>query len=381
MGLPDVVIAVASSSHRSYAISYHPASGVANAASGGSLNLYMHRSDAPANLRLLIGRLGKLSGGKCRVVGSFPGISTEEKNEEAKTLLAEAIQEIPGLEASEYFVTDDTQALLIAGRNDSRGIGAISGIGASAFCGMDYVVSPSSKPYKLDGFGPHLGDFGSSVWLAKDFFQSLTRTLDATDFQKTDSGNALAQITDALPSGSDLPLLSPMKLPEWFQERWESGEPKWLYDLSGVSKAILSVADNPLIEEFPDTLINPRRLVRRAALEMAETIARATSVSREDCPPVIAHGSMFRESELYRNVVFHALQSANYAQEFSLATRHPVLGCVGIGMSEAWPHRNKIWVPIDDSHFYAISELISTEIREQLFFPSVELSRSGGQIS
>lgn len=94
----------------------------------------------------------------CFICLSMPGISHNEHLDEARKLLSE----FPQL-ANANIILDDTITGLLAGIGSMRGLCAFSGSGSSVFIGQDLILLPevATRPHKIDGYGPLLGDRGS----------------------------------------------------------------------------------------------------------------------------------------------------------------------------------------------------------------------------
>lgn len=260
-------------------------------------------------------------------------------------------------------IIDDTIAGLFAASWSTKGICAFAGAGASVYVGTAQGMPRSSthsfKPWKLDGFGPMLGDHGSGFHLAVLTLRTMFRRFDefmlkkrSNDASPQDSpagggGDASPQDGPASEGPSDWEKLrralhdhiryeqqtnDEIDLQTWFEDRVANEPLRWRTDI--VSLAI------PIMKEARRGNGLARRLVRRVARSFVDTICMALGQrvfhDMKDSATIYCQGRMFWHSKTYFRVVKRLLQRELPYNPVKIAPFKPIVGALLVARSSDW---------------------------------------------
>lgn len=324
-------------------------------------SLSFHHVDRATIIQRLKGLRKTLGLGNASLptVITLPGVSHP-----AHITIASELLKAAGWNPEDCRHIDDTVAGLIAELGTLDGVCAFSGTGASVFVGVGLPVlpSPAVRPYKLDGWGPLLGDRGSGfrlglgvVRLALKHFDNFgTKPGFYRDFQALEPE-----------------LEDPANAQNWFDQLLES-KSRTRGKQSGLNwnvriARLAQIVTRRLESLSPEQFDNPGKynldhdtcglisLLIESAVDMAESINSALSQS-EECSnravPVVCHGGNFRFSEHYLRIVSESVRSLS--SRVIRAHRHPVIGGLAVAMSPDMdlpsPEAcNELWNEIDAS--------------------------------
>jgi N-acetylglucosamine kinase-like BadF-type ATPase len=222
-----------------------------------------------------------------------------------------------GWSAKGEYVTDDALAGLFVETCCARGICAFAGTGASVL-----AVSGSfdeQNVVKIDGWGPVIGDFGSSFQIVSSYFKSLRRTLD------TGAECYLLKILAA----TEPALRMQENIQKWFDHHLVGGEPEWPVHFASLAKTICVQADQELdAGELPIAT----KVVLEAADQMAESIRLAYHRCKREAidNKLVLQGGLFRNSAKYRNRVLKQISDLNLNS--ALAREAPVYGALMLAL-------------------------------------------------
>lgn len=273
---------------------------------------YSH-ADVTARLKTLLSELanhigfaslGELGDTASRLVVSLPGVTTKVDLEMAELCVRHA-----GWTEPSFSVVDDTWAGLIGGMIRPKGICAFAGTGSSVFVNLGDF--PPGKPYKLDGWGALLGDFGSGFRLSIRLFEQLGRALD--------QGITPPIFEDLLRHEPRLTELSNVQ--NWFDDLHYSSREDWRLQIAALAKVVTGAAD----KSAPDPVALD--LVREAAVD----IGRTTQIGLERFDafdlPIVCQGGMFR-SKAFLKAYRDFLQGIEFTGKVAAAAYRPAIGAL-----------------------------------------------------
>ena len=290
---------------------------------------------------------------------SLPGVSTTQDLITGEKCVLDSSW--PIAKTRNYCIVDDTYAGLVAGALSTQGICAFAGTGASVYMGTPYgknrVFQPI-KAFKLDGYGPMLGDHGSAFRLAMSTLERICREFDfpiITDPPQEGRGiHGLPKLFDELVK--QMKTLVHPEFAEWnFLQNWfdalmANRSPDWRFKIADLAKIITPAADAG--DSFAKAMVDD------AAKGMADTLGRALTLDDfEDMHSVaiFCQGGMFRHSKWYLDRVAFWLRDETKGwgktNPVKLSTFRHCVGALLIAVSQNWT------VPNTD-----VVELISTAL-------------------
>jgi N-acetylglucosamine kinase-like BadF-type ATPase len=295
--------------------------------SNGSLNLHCFPEEQ------VVKRLGTLLESLCKSMGvpdhksfcrqgdsvvlTLPGITTDFDQITALQCLEKTGCAIHG----KTFFADDTWAGLVAGLQDSFGICAFAGTGASVFLGLsrDFV---RGKAYKLDGWGPMIGDYGSGFRLAMRLFEKLGRCLDSRS-------NPPPTFEHLFKEERELQQLQDVQ--NWFDRLQRKDPVGWRVRIAELARVVTKVADAKNPDPFAVSLVN------EAGDDIATTICMGINHFGDDAlkAPITCHGGMFRHSRQYFKRVREVVEKTCNIT-ITLSQYNPVVGGLLIACSDDW---------------------------------------------
>ena len=285
--------------------------------SGEGVNLHHTTPDqATTIIKALVAKLniGDTTIDRCVLV--LPGVSTSADLDDANELLRRIID---GKSVKARRVIDDTIAALIANTGTMNGVVAIAGSGASVFCGgnLRRPPSPACWPYKMDGWGPILGDRGGGTYVG---FLLLQRTCQSFD----ETGEPPAWI-----SSLDDCQFAVEDIQNWFDQLLRDEPIRWRTELAQLAKVVTERLREHPDDEFCKSIVN------QAAREIAGTINTAIDFHNAEGLPVICYGGMFFHSDDYFQNVTRSVNST-YDSPVELADYRPIVGGLAVCISESW---------------------------------------------
>jgi N-acetylglucosamine kinase-like BadF-type ATPase len=306
--LRQLFVGINGGHHRSTAVAYEPYTSSFFSVRGAPINCHCSASDhACGRLSDLLSALQDAcapNGGSYsieRLILAVPGAIDfrEERNHGIHLKIGACLTESDAI--SNWEIVDDTWAGLYAETGTARGICGYASAGTSV------CIAPgefsSEKKYKVDGWGPIIGDFGSSFDIVVDFFRQLGRRLDRGEssplFHKVkEFANSYQTFTMANKFKNNLPEMSEEKgVQVWFDilcNRFKNGE--WRSVLSALAAPILTYSDD-------DSVVNNEAIdiIEENARRFADSIVIATE--KFEGLPVILQGGLVRNCSTYRNTV------------------------------------------------------------------------------
>ncbi len=269
-----------------------------------------------------------------RITISLPGVIDDEPRKK--------LAEIRWRNEDCLRVVDDTWAGLIGGALDRTGVCAIAGTGASVFVGLGEFPFPFGKPWKLDGLGPILGDWGSGFRLATRYLEEYGRHYDRFENQKL-----IPLFEDLLAREPGIKTVNGVQ--RWFDTLRTSRPHDWHIPFSRVAAVVTDAA----AREKPDSFAVD--LVRQSARELARTIQigltraeRALAKRKErslrvESLKVVCIGGQFWYSTVYFDEVKKAVRETFPKNEVILAKFTPVVGAALMAFAE-----DRVLPPRDD---------------------------------
>jgi N-acetylglucosamine kinase-like BadF-type ATPase len=243
-------------------------------------------------------------------VVSLPGAGLRAEQDEFTQVMKET------LKTNNAQVIDDTWAGLYSEIGAPKGICAFAGCGASVCIALGEFAP--RKEFKIDGWGPVIGDFGSGFQLVTRFFRNLGRDLDNTRgsaFFDSIRASCLQLQPQIWPELDDLE-----RVQRWFDRfvAWNKNE--WRVQFARLAEPILKLADN---EADDDASRSARTLVSSVAMELAASIRIAAARCTDppaDTLPLVLQGGILRNSKCYQQTII-----AEVGMLFSeiIPARHP----------------------------------------------------------
>lgn len=258
----------------------------------------------------------------CSFVVSLPGAGSAPDNKYATASLEQA-----GWKGSAVRVIDDTWAALFAHTNEARGVCAYSGVGASVCVALgQFSLNPR---YKIDGWGPIIGDYGSKFQLAIDLFRYLCRLRDH---------ERASPLIEAL-RGVDETITGLSDVQRWFDLYIPQRNLEWPVLFSRFADVVIK----EVASQNPDP--HAVRIILEAADDMAESILIAAT--RLEAPardfPFVLQGEMFVECSTY----LHRVQSVLTAHRINavLAQKQPIDGAFALSIKVPTSAKDAIILP------------------------------------
>lgn len=259
----------------------------------------------------------------------LPGVASKLDLQDAKTVLEIAGHAGPPAPA----VVDDTVAALLANLCTIEGVCAIAGSGASVFCGHTSLLdipSPARYPFKFDGWGPLLGDFGGGFTIGMGLLREICRSID----RDCDCPDVFFSLLEKEQANG---LEDPAKIQGWFDSLIRTDPESWKLRISDLAAVVTGH-----LREKPDDQIC-RRLVDYGAEELAHTIAIALEHNNIVKSQVICQGGMFRHCSQFYHALQEHVSGRGFELTFTLAEWHPVLGGLLIALHKGpWHNREEI---------------------------------------
>jgi N-acetylglucosamine kinase-like BadF-type ATPase len=229
----------------------------------------------------------------------------------------------------ELEIVDDTWAYLFGALDHKSGISAVSSLGASVSVVTGAFIH--EKRYKLDGWGPIIGDFGSGFQIAAEFFRKMGRDFDrgrVSGFYKK-----LRDVTDPTKNENSRTFPLPENLSgvqHWFDKLKDQYERNWHVKFAELSFACLEYAD-----ENPED-VESVQIVLKAAEDFCDTIDIAVhnhSVFAKKSTAVLA-GEMFQGEQYTQAVVkrVQLMKDQNRILGYSIAKDGPEHGALKLAM-------------------------------------------------
>lgn len=249
-----------------------------------------------------------------KAVFAFPGAGHSYDIQVAEHILAEE-----GWAGDAFFVLDDTWAGLYEMTLQESGICAFAGTGASVCVAQGEFGH--AKVLKFDGWGPIIGDFGSSFQLVVDFFRTLRRRLDnEAPFP------LLERIVADFPE-----IRGTHGVQQWLDHMLRYRQEDWSAQFAKFAQTITKAAGDP---GAPDA--DACELVRNCAAQMAETINIAIQRASAGSMPLVLQGGLFLNSSLYRDTVREKIK--NHCGDVRVGREGPVLGALFYALSDMPEH-------------------------------------------
>jgi N-acetylglucosamine kinase-like BadF-type ATPase len=310
---------------KSVAVAYDAASGaLTNKVYGQAINIHrLPRTEVIRRLDNILFTLARELGLQAltqlqtfakKAVFAFPGAGHPYDIEVARHIV-----EQQGWARGAFVVLDDTWAGLYEMTLQERGICAFAGTGASV-CVAQGQFGPG-KVLKFDGWGPIIGDFGSSFQLAVDFFRMLRRRLD-----NEASCLLLARIVADFEE-----LKGPEGVQPWLDHMLHRRHEDWSAEFAKFAQTITKAARDP---GAPDA--DACELVRNCAAQMAETINIAIQRASARSLPLVLQGGLFLNSSLYRDTVRKTIN--NHCGDVRVGREGPVVGALFYALSDMPEH-------------------------------------------
>ncbi|TXT36046.1 MAG: hypothetical protein FD138_1118 [Planctomycetota bacterium] len=261
------------------------------------------------------------------VVISLPGAALRDQQDSALNGVADIFL------GTDITIIDDTWATLFAETLTTKGICAIAGVGSSACICLD-GFPVDDKFYKIDGWGPVIGDFGSAFDLSVEYYRRLNRLSDQTPRRDC----PLFPAVKKLYSTTSFPLADPVAVQDWCDGIVSSISSEWRGEFSKTAKAIAAVADQP---QSKDEQEHSCQLIDRASRDFIDTISLAIHRSEKfgaASLPVVLHGEMFEWSLKFRQSVISSIETKHTVRP-TVSNYGPAIGAllysVNLGMQQA----------------------------------------------
>lgn len=263
------------------------------------------------------GSLEELVNDTRRITVSLPGVTDERPSEKLAAM--------PWSTEDCLQVVDDTWAGLMGGTLDRTGVCAIAGTGASVFVGLGEFPFPLGKPWKLDGFGPILGDWGSGFRLATRFLEEYGWHYDRFGNQE------LIPLFDEL-LAAEVGIKTVDGVQRWFDDLRTSRPHDWHIEFAMVAAVVTNAAEREKRDPFAVDLVkeSARQLAR--TIQIGLTRAERALVKREErrltveSLKVVCIGGQFWHSTVYFDEVKKAVGETFRNNEVILAKFTPVVG-------------------------------------------------------
>jgi N-acetylglucosamine kinase-like BadF-type ATPase len=193
------------------------------------------------------------------------------------------------------------------------------------FVGLGDFPFPVGKPWKLDGFGPILGDWGSGFRLATRYFEEYGRHYDR--FAKPE---LIPLFRDLLEMRPDIEGVDGVV--KWFAKLRQEHTEDWYVPFADLAAMVTNAGER----DKPDLFAVG--LVRQSARELAKTIQvgltraertlrnRKNSKMTVDSLPIVCVGEMFLHSKVYCEEVRKAVAETYPNNKVFVAKFTPVVG-------------------------------------------------------
>ena len=249
-----------------------------------------------------------------RVVVALPGVGLAREQSEVLPVLKRAFG------SENVNVVDDTWAALFAVTQKPLGVCAFAGCGASVCIALGEFIP--KKEFKIDGWGPVIGDFGSGFQLVTRFFRNLGRELDS------DESNLFFEKVRQVSKGMNLyPELPSLELAQrWFDRFMEYHATDWRAQFARLAEPIIKLADS---EDSGPLTVDARKLVESVAIELVMSLEiclqRHKHIDSTQLPLVL-QGGVLRNSKYYQSLVQSRL--GEKFREVTVAKQRPVVGAL-----------------------------------------------------
>ncbi len=219
------------------------------------------------------------------------------------------------------YVIDDTLAGLFVETASCSGICAFAGTGASV------VIADGSfdqaHVIKIDGWGPVIGDYGSSFQIAANYFRYLRRVLD-----RGETCPLFDLISDAWPKMKSHQMRSHDHVQRCFDGMLVGGDPEWPVRFAWIAQTITTAADR---ENGDDGIAT--KLTHDCADEMVKSIEIAKGrVAQCAGMQLVLQGGLFRNSRKYRERVTAGIAGSGLIP--IVARETPVYGALLLAMQD-----------------------------------------------
>lgn len=217
------------------------------------------------------------------------------------------------------YVIDDTLAGLFVETAACQGICAFAGTGASVVTATGFF--DYAHVFKVDGWGPVIGDYGSSFQIAANYFRYLRRLLDTGG-----SCPYFERIRVAWPAWPNIESYDHVQ--RSFDEMLVGGDPEWPVRFASIAKIITTAAD----QEADDNGI-ATKLTHDCADEMGQSIRIARKyLSEVSDIPLVFQGALFRNATKYREQVVKSING--YGLHPVIAREPPVYGALLLALKD-----------------------------------------------
>ena len=243
------------------------------------------------------------------VVIAFPGAGLTHDQRHCRRLVEKALPNV------EVTIVDDTWAGLYSHTVSPLGMCAFAGAGASVSIATGKFST--EKAFKIDGWGPVIGDFGSAFHLVTKYFRGLNRRRDQ------DIECPLFPLIQSF-CENRIPIPSIDEVQPWFDEFVT--QPEWRANFAALAEPILNIADS----RPSGATSNARNAARKLVVCTAKSMYHSIDLAIRRYPqkmPIILQGGVFRNSRLYSKTV-RRLVWKKHRRKATLATRRPVDGAL-----------------------------------------------------
>ncbi len=248
------------------------------------------------------------------IVISLPGVGLQREQDEASVVMRRAFG------SKHVKVVDDTWAALFAVTQSAFGICAFAGCGASVCIALGEFIP--KKEYKIDGWGPVIGDFGSGFQLVTRFFRNLGRELDEKG--NSEFYDEIRTYSRAMNLYPELPALEFVQ--EWFDSFLDYHSAEWRAQFARLAEPVIKIADST---KNDTASTQARDLVNSVAAELALSLRIAVRRHPQIVSqglPLVLQGGVLRNSCFYQSAI-----KAQLSETFSdiiVAKERPVIGAL-----------------------------------------------------
>lgn len=251
---------------------------------------------------------------------SYPGAGSEV---DQKTCLdASSVNCLDGVPKE---IVDDTWAGLYAHTEKRSGICAFAGAGASVAIASGSFI-PCDK-YKIDGWGPLIGDFGSGFDLVTRYFRRLGRLRDHGE-----SSPLFSSIKEHC--ANTIPIESLDKVQPWFELFGVQYGTEWRAHFSELAIPILA-ADDSVTAGVGSHSQEAQQEAHGLVIEVAKSMYESIELAIERCKAefnrgrlqIVLQGGLFRNSKSYTSWIKRKIKRL-HSHDAIVATRRPVVGAI-----------------------------------------------------
>jgi N-acetylglucosamine kinase-like BadF-type ATPase len=298
-----------------------------------SLNIHAFDDDQVGDrVRLLLSELARdlfdgngtrLLDNAQRVIVSLPGVAGHAE----RRLVTRIVRKLgwTRINQEDLCIADDTWTGLIAGLHDDIGICAFAGTGASVLVQVE-PTSRKTRPNKVDGWGPIIGDFGSRFALGHSMVQATARAIDR-ERERGDLSDVLRLWKTLVHISNEF--YDPGRITPWFDKLLMTEPHTWRVRVAELAKFVIQEAEAPSPNPWA------AELVQGVASDFAETLLHAIRRFRPatDNLRVTCQGGMFRSSQLYFDTVRDKLQQDAAIER---SDYRPIVGALLLLASDSW---------------------------------------------